>query len=225
MLAPVDAGTRFVAVARPQSWVRVLSHFVPGNQGPGVGVGRVWAQQVFDDGGFSVDIPLWDGGSVVGVPVAAANEAGEVGVAWPLLEQGMPQLRFTVLFARDGGPVPVDAGATGDAGQPVDGGTPDAGVRDDGGMPADAGVAGDAGTAGDGGIPAEVDAGVLDGGSTENAGVHRQDAGEGAQEPVLFIPVSCGCSHGGTSVWLMGLLSSTMARRRLARARRDDASA
>jgi hypothetical protein len=184
VLAPMDGGTRFVAVARPQSWVWVLSRFVPGSQGPGVGNGRVWAHEVFEDGGVSADIPIWSGTSVVGVPVAAVNEAGEVGVAWPLLEQGMPELRFTVLFARDGGPSPVDAGAVlNDGGAPGDAGvgpSPDAGRPDAGGPSADAGPVEpppDAGRPDAGGSSADAgpvepppDAGLVDAGLGDDGG-------------------------------------------------------
>jgi hypothetical protein len=211
VLAPMDGGTRFVAVARPQSWVRVLSCFVPGSQGPGVGNGRVWAHEVFEDGGVSADVPVWSGTSVVGVPVAAVNEAGEVGVAWPLLEQGMPELRFTVLFARDGGAMLNDGGAR-DAGV---GPSPDAGRPDAGGPSADAGPvepppdAGlvDAGLGDDGGRPDGVDAGPhVDGERTSDGGMSGQDfadAGAGNRGSVVFLPASCGCAVPGPSVSLM----------------------
>ncbi|MDX2011149.1 MAG: hypothetical protein SFW67_13200 [Myxococcaceae bacterium] len=241
-LPPIDAGTRFVAVARPQSWVRVLSRFVPGSQGPGVGTGRVWAQQVFDDGGVSADIPVWDGGAVVGAPVAAVNEAGEVGVAWPLLVQGMPALQFTVLFGRDGGPMPVDAGAiANDAGLTVDGGvepvpdaglpdagapTPDAGAVDGGpveppldGGPRDAGLLGDAGTLDAGGEETTADAGGRrDGGTTVNDG---GDSGPPGRSVVVFAPVSCGCATPGPSASLLMFVAWVLVRatRRTSRAR------
>jgi hypothetical protein len=228
VLAPMDGGTRFVGVARPQSWVRVLSRFVPGSQGPGVGTGRVWAHEVFEDGGVSADVPVWSGTSVVGVPVAAVNEAGEVGVAWPLLEQGMPELHFTVLFARDGGPSPVDAGAVlNDGGAPGDAGvgpSPDAGRPDAGGPSADAGPvepppdAGlvDAGLGEDAGRPDGGDAGPhVDGGWASDGGMSGQDSGDagaGSRGSVVFIPASCGCAAPGPSVSLMLLAAWALGR-------------
>jgi hypothetical protein len=52
----------------------------------------------------------------------------------------------------------------------------------------------------DAGLPRDVDGGPA------------SDGGSDLREPLTFAPVSCGCSHGATPTWLIGVLGWAMAR-------------
>ncbi|MDX2014779.1 MAG: hypothetical protein SFW67_31575 [Myxococcaceae bacterium] len=215
-----DAGTSVafdprglgVAAAGPV-WVRAATRF---SAVPGV-PSRVVLEVVSDEGRVTPldDVPL--DSTEPGVPVLAAGVAGEVGLAVPVLVDGDPRLKFTVVRL-DGGPVPtepdggtivdagrLDSGVAVDAGAPVlDAGPPvdDAGVIDaglgvdagellDAGLPDDdAGVV-DAGAGVDSGVL--VDAGVVDGGAGADAGAPLDAGVPPEMPPLLFLPSSCGC--------------------------------
>jgi hypothetical protein len=192
-----SASVRGIAVTEVGSrWLRASVVFSSG-------VGTVSSALVSDDGSPEL-LPLSSlGPGEPGLPELAPGRPGEVGVAVPVLVDDEPRLKFTVLRF-DAGLVPmeIDGGAIIDAGPPMQ---IDAGTSDDGGHVLDAGVEMDAGL--------EVDAGTLaDAGPTPDGGA--VDTGV-STEPVVFSPVACSCTQGG-SLWasLWGLLLAGLARRR-----------